>query len=53
MANGNEKPLGATKSEAYYDISLDMIRVEDQIRSGIDMEKDAFLALMESIPQLL
>jgi ParB-like chromosome segregation protein Spo0J len=49
VANGNGTPLGAVKSEAYYDIPLDMIRVEDQIRSGIDLEKESFLALMESI----
>lgn len=49
MANENATPLNAVKSEAYYDIPLDMIRVEDQIRSGIDLEKDSFLALMESI----
>jgi ParB-like chromosome segregation protein Spo0J len=49
MVNDSGSSLGAVKSEAYYDIPLDMIRVEDQIRSGIDMEKDAFLALTESI----
>jgi ParB-like chromosome segregation protein Spo0J len=49
MENSNEKPLGASQLKSYYDIPLDMIRVEDQIRSGIDMENDAFLALKESI----
>jgi len=49
VADSNDKSLGAVKSEAYYDIPLDVIIVEDQIRSGIDMEKEAFLALMESI----
>jgi ParB-like chromosome segregation protein Spo0J len=49
MAKVNGTPLGAVKSDAYYDIPLDLIIVEDQIRSGIDMEKEAFLALMESI----
>jgi hypothetical protein len=36
MENSNEKHFGAAKSDAYYDIPLDMIRVEDQIRSGIE-----------------
>ncbi len=41
--------VGVTKSEVFYDIPLEMIIVEEQIRSHIDQEEEPFLALVASI----
>lgn len=40
---------GATPSGAFFDIPLELILVKGQIRSRIDQEGEAFLALVESI----
>ena len=40
---------GATPAGAFFDIPLELITVERQIRSRIDLEGEAFLAFVESI----
>jgi hypothetical protein len=42
-------PPSATPAGAFFDIPLELITVEGQIRSRIDQEGEAFLALVESI----
>jgi len=40
-----------TKSEVFYDIPLEMMIVEEQIRTYIDQEEEPFLALVASIEE--
>ena len=46
---GSVETSAPGRSGVFSDVSLDLIDVEKQIRSGIDLESDAFLALQASI----
>ncbi len=49
MATTQDSTVTATPAGAFFDIPLSLIIVAAQIRSRIDQEGEAFLALVESI----
>ena len=49
MPMDTEATVKPDKSEAFFDIPLNLIVIEEQIRSGIDEESESFKALVESI----